>query len=702
MEFIFNQRKFSRVVGLDTETEDPCLKDTGWSWKQDKGMVLCTALSDGQKYHTVIRGPRYNPEANTPEENDRIRALLLDEHTLIVGANLQYDIGWLLYELHMKPFDVKCTFYDVLLAEDMLEEFGYHSLEELSLKYLKYGKRKEKIDEWVHTNTKCKANEDFRKYLKDAPWDLLCDYVLGDADNPVNIMLKQVPELAKQKLEARAQLEFDCILPSLVFTIVGFPFDEAQRQENCAVLEMCRDRFANIVQSTYDCKGINIGSGVQLAKLFDKHNIPYQCKVSIKGRFGTKFTTDAQKYQNLRNARIAYPGVRVIKKELCCFVPKENTALVKSRLDSMGFITGTSPHIDKEYLDGIRNDYQIAAEVADWRICNNIISKILGDNYTRFLSADGRIRGQFNIADTISFRFSSSTPNLQQIPSKGGLKIDGEEIKFPDLTRALFHADKGMVYGKIDYGQIEYRLICHAAVGPGSEEVRAEYAKNPALDFHQYTVDLTGLDRKHAKNMSFGVSFGMGVSSMASHFGWSTERCQEITTAYNEHMPFVQPTLKYIGDLATEQGYIETVYGSHARLPDANKGYTMLNRFTQGSGAEILKLAMVDMYKAGIMEALPFYTTVHDEFGFGVRPTIQDIERAYQVQEIMCHKGVDVNLKVPLMADLEFGDDWAHTHTVDEWLEGKDDKGHPLDTASMSEELKQVIQLCKQYRESKQ
>ena len=83
--------------------------------------------------------------------------------------------------------------------------------------------------------------------------------------------------------------------------------------------------------------------------------------------------------------------------------------------------------------------------------------------------------------------------------------------------------------------------------------------------------------------MSFGVSFGMSVKSMADNFGWTLEHAEEIAEQYHSHMPFVAPTLALVGDLAKEKGYIRTVYGSRARLANENLSYTMLNRYTQGS-----------------------------------------------------------------------------------------------------------------------
>ena len=310
---------------------------------------------------------------------------------------------------------------------------------------------------------------------------------------------------------------------------------------------------------------------------------------------------------------------------------------------------------------------------------------------TKNFKGEDCVKPQFKITDTTSFRYSSVMPNGQQIPSKGGFTANGVEYSFPKLTRALFTASKGCVFGKIDYGQIEYRLICNIACGEAGEEVRREYAENPHLDFHQYVVDLTGLSRKYAKNMSFGVSFGMGLPSMAESFGWTMEQAEEISEKYHEHMPFVKPTLALVGDVAKSRGYIKTIYGSHARLPDPKKSYTMLNRYTQGSGAECLKLAIVTAYKEGVWETLKVANTVHDELNMPyLEPTEEKMLALYRMAEIM--RTAMPNLRIPLEASPELGDNWASTKEVSEWIELRDKNEEAWQKTSP--ELKQAVNIC--------
>lgn len=692
-----------RVIGLDIESYDPLLKTQGYSWKYGQGYILNTALYYEDRDTVAVIAGIHNDncpyDKQTREEDNRmcIEMLLCNPDVCIVGANLQYDIGWLLYEYGMTTYDVKCSFVDVLQAESILNEFDIHTLESVSQKYLKYGKTKDRIETWVHENISKRG--DFRQYLKDAPWDLLVEYVKGDAKNPVKVWRKQLTLLKQQDLCKRAKLEFDCILPSLEMTRTGLPIDLEQKKKNLEFLNWAIETLHKEFLTRYNLPKFRITASKDIASFLDSRNIPYKCKITLKGYKGEKFKNGEETDYAYNKAKQVVSQFRLKKGEPVAYVPKEMADRTCELLTEEGFLFNCSPNVDKNYFASYREAYPEVALIADWKLATGIKSKILGDNYNRFFSTNEKgetvVKPQFKITDTISFRYSSVMPNGQQIPSKGGfiLHVDGKEmeISFPKITRALFKASKGCVFGKIDYGQIEYRLICNIACGEAGAEVRRQYAENPHLDFHQYVVDLTGLSRKYAKNMSFGVSFGMGLPSMAESFGWTMEQAEEISEKYHEHMPFAKPTLALVGDVAKQRGYIKTVYGSHARLKDQRKSYTMLNRYTQGSGAECLKLAIVTAYKEGVWQTLKVANTVHDELNMPyLEPTEEKMIALYRMAEIM--RTAMPGLRIPLEASPELGDNWASTKEVTEWIELRD-KNDEAWTKS-SDNLKKAVNIC--------
>ena len=967
------------IVGLDIETDDPFLKVSGYSWKYGRGFILATSLYfEAEDKLCVIAGT--NNENCPYSENQRkagnilIRDLLTNPDVAVVGANLQYDVGWLLYEYRMTTYDIKCSFIDVLQAEHILNENSMDSLDTLSWKYLKYGKKKERIEEWVHENVQSKG--DFRQHLAIAPWDLLTEYVGGDAKNPVKIWRKQLTLLKREDLCKRAKLEFDCILPSLAMTRIGIPIDTEQKAKNLEFLDWAIDKLHKDFMTQYNLPKFRVTAPRDIASFLDMRGIPYKCAITLKGYNGKVFANGDETDRAYSKAKQLVSSFRLKKGKPVAYVPKEMSERTCELLKEEGFMFNCSPNIDKKYFESKREAYPEVALIADWKLATGIRSKILGTEYNRFITKNCKgencVRPQFKITDTLSFRYSSNMPNClvkgtqiltvngyknienltdtdyvfthngevarvkniwnkgkqipiclttdtnksiictrehkfftpkgwvkaedleevyeckqitvkqsgsvqerfdlyqeesfpysvprcrrvwsnlphsfsyldeirkqrgnretpqlscfrskeedkrnerketkelqrslfrlqetpdcscngewqdkesvraqsdngrtdrntcreftcapartshkwewrgqqerksvsvyskstfevtqniarirrieegkseievydievdsedhsfiangfvthncQQIPSKGGFKllVDGKEmeISFPAITRALFVRSKGCVFGKIDYGQIEYRLICNIACGESGKEVRRQYAENPHMDFHQYVVDLTGLSRKYAKNMSFGVSFGMGLPSMAESFGWTMEKAEEISEKYHEHMPFVAPTLALVGDVAKERGYIKTVYGSHARLLDKKKSYTMLNRYTQGSGAECLKLAIVNAYKEGLWEKLKVANTVHDELNMPyLEPTEESMLNLYRMAELM--RTSMPNLRIPLEASPELGDNWASTKEVAEWIELRDKNDEAW--INTSPELKQAVNIC--------
>ena len=687
-----------RVIGLDIESYDPLLKTSGWSWKYGQGYILNTALyyEDTDEVKVIAGLNNENCPFDLIDrqcDNKEIIDLLTDSNVCIVGANLQYDIGWLLYEYKMSTYDVKCSFVDVLQAEAILDEYGMHSLESVSQKYLKYGKSKDRLEYWVRENVSKKG--DFRAHLKDAPWDMLVEYVSGDAKNPVKVWRKQLTLLKEQDLCKRTKLEFDCILPTLQMTMYGLPIDVEQKKKNLALLSEAIENLHKEFINKYNLPNFRVTATRDIANFCDLRNIPYTYQITLTGFDGVKFRNGDETDRAYHKAKQLVSNFRLVKGKPVAFVPKEMQERTCELLTEEGFMFNASPKMDKKFFDSKREAYPEIDLIANWKLAEGIKSKILGEKFDRFITTNfkGETCGkpQFKITDTTSFRFSSVSFNSQQIPSKGGFTANGVEFSFPKLTRALFTASKGCVFGKIDYGQIEYRLICNIACGEAGEEVRRQYAENPHMDFHQYVVDLTGLSRKYAKNMSFGVSFGMGLPSMAENFGWTMEKAEEISEAYHRHMPFVAPTLALVGDVAKQRGYIKTVYGSHARLPDPKKSYTMLNRYTQGSGAECLKASIVQAYKEGIWKELKVANTVHDELNMPyLEPTEEKMIALYRMAEIM--RTSVPNLRVPLEAEIELGDNWASTKEIPDWIESRDNNDE--DWQKASDELKKAVNIC--------
>ena len=291
----------------------------------------------------------------------------------------------------------------------------------------------------------------------------------------------------------------------------------------------------------------------------------------------------------------------------------------------------------------------------------------------------GRIHCEFHQlrsddGGTVTGRFSSSNPNLQQIPARD------PEIKA--AIRGLFIPEEGEKWGSFDYASQEPRLLVHFAASmpdnlrhPMVDTIVEEYHKGD-VDLHQMVADMAGISRKEAKTVNLGIMYGMGVGKLANQLSITNDEAKELLETHRQKVPFV----KQLASIATQQGstkgQIRTLLGRKCRfhlweprsfgynkpLPhdqaQAEYGmgirraftYKALNKLIQGSAADQTKQAMADCYKEGLLPLL----TVHDELCF----SIESDEQAARIKDIM-ENGLNDVLLVPSRVDQELGENWG-------------------------------------------
>ena len=276
----------------------------------------------------------------------------------------------------------------------------------------------------------------------------------------------------------------------------------------------------------------------------------------------------------------------------------------------------------------------------------------------------------------VTGRFSSSNPNLQQIPARD------KDIK--KLIRGLFIPEEGYKWGSFDYSSQEPRLLVHFAASVGEiqgQDMLADivHQYNTAdVDLHQIVADLAGIKRKEAKAVNLGIMYGMGVAKLADQLGVDPDEAKKLLRQHREMVPFVKALAEMASRRAAHSGQIRTVLGRLCRFhlwepttfgagkplshEDALKEYAgvngmgirraftykALNRLIQGSAADQTKRAMLDCYSEGYTPML----TVHDELCFN----IDNPEQTAKIKEIM-ENGVP--LKVPSKIDVDIQDDWG-------------------------------------------
>jgi len=315
-----------------------------------------------------------------------------------------------------------------------------------------------------------------------------------------------------------------------------------------------------------------------------------------------------------------------------------------------------NPKIDRKTLRTLKH---LNSDIVNRIITLKTAHKTL---HTFFINSfhDHRIQGRIHCSffplgtdnyGTKSGRFSSANPNLQQIPS------EGDYVK---ICRGVFIPEQNCDWIKLDYSQIEYRIIAHFAIGPRSHEVREKYRHNPDTDYHQLVMDWTGLNRKRAKYVNFGASYSMGIKTCAGLFGWTLEEAKRILDLHQKEVPFIKVTSKHVINTAKGRGYIKTILGRRARVTEQMRimgtEYSMFNRLIQGSAADFLKKAMYDADKKGLFDILPLHLTVHDELDISKPKTKEGDEALLELKHTM---ETPIKLTVPMKCDIEIGPNWG-------------------------------------------
>ncbi len=278
---------------------------------------------------------------------------------------------------------------------------------------------------------------------------------------------------------------------------------------------------------------------------------------------------------------------------------------------------------------------------------------------------------------TVTGRFSCENPNLQQIPSR--------DKTIAKLIRALFIPDAGEKWAKLDYSQQELRVLTHYAYKlklRGAAEMRNLYIEDKKTDFHMVTARISGLERKPAKDLGFGICYGEGKDKIARDLGRTVPEAMEILDKFNEAVPFITGLSNKVMEQADRVGYIKTLLGRHRHFDswepvdayqmekrgltvipkklDAAKNewpekrlkraytYKALNALIQGSSADMTKAAMLATWKE--LGHVPLLQ-VHDELDYSVPGQFEATSIQYRMENA-------VDCTVPILADLHLGEHW--------------------------------------------
>ena len=276
----------------------------------------------------------------------------------------------------------------------------------------------------------------------------------------------------------------------------------------------------------------------------------------------------------------------------------------------------------------------------------------------------GHIHTSFNQAITATGRLSSSDPNLQNIPVKGE---DGKEL------RRCFIPEPGCLFFSADYSQIELRVMAHLSGDEGLiDAFRNGYdihAATAARIFKETMEHVTRDQRSMAKRANFGIIYGITVFGLAQNLDIDRNEAKKLIDDYFQSFPKVKEYMERCKETARSKGYAETIFHRRRYLPDINSGNATVRGFAernsinapiQGSAADIIKLAMVRIYKRFKDENIKskMILQVHDELNFSVFPEEKESVERIVIEEMQnaCQ------LKVPLIADCGWGANWLEAH----------------------------------------
>ena len=324
--------------------------------------------------------------------------------------------------------------------------------------------------------------------------------------------------------------------------------------------------------------------------------------------------------------------------------------------------TGWSTAVD--VLTPLAQEHEIVAQILEYRS----LSKLKGtytDALPRLIHPEtGKIHTSFNQTVTATGRLSSSNPNLQNIPIRGS---------YGPRIREAFVPDEGNMLLAADYSQIELRLMAHLADDAGMIQ-----AFNAHEDIHLRTAQqifnvfgemVTDDMRRYAKTINFGLLYGMGAYSLSRELGISTSEAKEYIESYFARYPQVLEFFEHQKESARKDLHVKTLLGRHCAIPDinsrnhqvrSNAERNAVNYAVQGSAADIIKVAMVNIWSELVQRGLKtrMLMQVHDELVFDV-PELEHKE----VEELVRHAMEDVmELKVPLDVSLGWGKSWSQAH----------------------------------------
>ena len=612
LEAVANALRKAPAFAIDTET-------TSLSPHQARLCGLSLSTEPGKAWYIPVRSP--TPEAHLDEATvlAALKPLLEDPARPKLGHNLKYDLLVLRnagVELRGLTHPESC---DSMVASYLIDASrSSHSLDALSMALLN------------HTNISISeligSGKDQRTF-DTVPVDLATEYAAEDADVSLRLARTMQPQLKAMGLtDLMHKLEMPLVevLAELEWNGITVDGEELERQRGR--LQTRIDELAKEIQKAAMetiGRGFNPDSPKQLA--------------------GVLFNKPDDEEPGL--------GLKVVKR------------------------TKTGASTDIEVLEKLASDPEITTTIpsliVEYRQLTKLVSTYLVALREAILPETGRVHASFHQTVAATGRLASSDPNLQNIPIRTDV---GREI------RRAFVAPKGRLLLTADYSQIELRLLAHLSQDPGLIEAftRGEDIHTQvAAQIHNVPIkDITKDQRSGAKMVNFGIVYGITAFGLARRLGIGNGEAAEIIDGYKRRFAGITTFLEECIAQARSHGYVETMMKRRRPIPDiestnpSRKAFaerTAINSVVQGSAADLIKLAMVDLHarlspnaahlREGKKPEVPgtlMLLQIHDELVFEVPREEGERARAF-IKERMESA---MTLSVPLVAEASLSENW--------------------------------------------
>ncbi len=332
----------------------------------------------------------------------------------------------------------------------------------------------------------------------------------------------------------------------------------------------------------------------------------------------------------------------------------EKLNLTTSKKTKKGYST------DVDALEKIRKEHPIVEKILEYRSLMKLNSTYVEGMLPYINEKTNRIHSYFHQTVTATGRISSTEPNLQNIPTR---------IELGKRLRKVFKPKEGYVFIDADYSQIELRVLAHIS----QDEHMLEAFKN-GEDIHKQAAskvlgipieEVTKEQRSSAKAVNFGIVYGISDFGLAEQLGIPRKEAKKYIEQYLEKYSGIDKFMKEVVEQAKEKGYVETLYGRRRNIPELSSNNYMVRQFgaraamntpIQGTAADIMKLAMVNLSKALEETKLDakIILQVHDELILEVSE--KDKEQAKALLKECMEKAMQ--LTVPLEVEVSEATNW--------------------------------------------